>query len=71
MRKIILAAAFALAATSLSAGGMDDAKMESATEPAMGKMAEPMMEPEVMAPTDNSTVLLPIMLLILAAGLAL
>ncbi|MCY4005572.1 MAG: hypothetical protein OXE84_01905 [Rhodobacteraceae bacterium] len=63
MKKIAFAACFALAATSLSAGGMD--------EPEMGKMAEPMMEPEVMEPEGNDTILLPIMLLLLAAGAAL
>ena len=63
MRKIAMAAAFVLAATSLSAGGMD--------EPEMGKMAEPMMEPEVMEPEGDDTLLLPMLLLILAGALAL
>lgn len=71
MKKIALAAAFALAATNLSAGGMDEPKMESVAEPEMGKMAEPMMEPEVMAPDDNNSVLFPVMLLLLVAGIAL
>ena len=63
MRKIAMAAAFVLAATSLSAGGMD--------EPEMGKMAEPMMEPEVMEPEGDSSLMLPLLLLILAGALAL
>jgi hypothetical protein len=63
MRKIAMAAAFVLAATNLSAGGMD--------EPEMGKMAEPMMEPEVMEPEGNDSILIPLLLLILAGALAL
>ena len=63
MRKIAMAAAFVLAATSLSAGGMD--------EPEMGKMAEPMMEPEVMEPEGDDSLMLPILLLIIAGALAL
>lgn len=63
MRKFVLAAAFAVAATGLSAGGMD--------EPEMDKMAEPMMEPEMMEPEGDSEVLLPVLLLLAAAALAL
>ena len=63
MKKIAMAAVFALAAANLSAGGMD--------EPEMGKMAEPMMEPEVMEPEADNTLMIPMLLLILAGALAL
>lgn len=58
MRKFVIAVAFALAATGLSAGSMD--------APVMEDMAEPMMEPEMMEPSGPSTNT--ILLLLLALG---
>ena len=64
MKKIALAAAFSLAATSLMAGGMDDAEME-------GKMGDPMMSPVIEEPSgdDNSLPLLILLAVVVAAVL--
>ena len=63
MKKIVLASAFAVAATGLAAGGMDDTKMEDMAEPEM------MMEKEMMEPEDSGQDMFPFLIL-LAIGLA-
>lgn len=64
MKKLVLAAAFALAATGLSAGSMDEPEMESEMEP--------MMEPMVEEPAhDEGMGLLPVLLLVLLGAAAL
>ncbi len=61
MKKVALASAFAIAATGLSAGGMDEAAMEG--------MAEPEMAMEEMAPAASDQDMFQFLIL-LAIGLA-
>ena len=58
MKKLALASAFAVAATGLTAGGMDDASMET--------MAEPEMEMEEMEMEESSQDMFPFLILLLA-----
>ena len=65
MKKLALASACAVAATGLSAGGMDDAAMEPMAEPEM-EMAMEEMEMEMEEPEQD---MFPFLIL-LAIGLA-
>lgn len=63
MKKFVIAAAFALAATNLTAGSLDKPEME--------EMAEPMMEPEMVDESSSGINTNTLLILLALAGAAL